>query len=115
MAATQIGTAHEIAVATLTGYTVNQRVEGNADIDFEDIMDEDGARKTRIVYQVDKKLNLDLLLVAGSPSAVPTDDFPEGGMCTVSGLTAYFVDSCPITYTKGATRVQPSMTNIGIT
>ena len=115
MAATQIGTTHSIGVAVLSGYTVNERTEGNADIDYEDIFDEDGARATRIVFQVDPKLTLDLLLTSGGTPPVPATQFPEGGMCTVVGLTAYFVDSCPVTYSKGATRVQPSMTNIGIT
>jgi len=44
-----------------------------------------------------------------------TTDFPEGAMATATGYTAFFVDSCQINKSRGAWRVNVSMTNIGIT
>lgn len=112
MAATIIGTTVAIAASTVTGYIVQDYSTGGSDVDFEDVYDEDGARVTRIVFQIDGKLNLDLITTTGTPET----DFPEGGMCTVAtpDLGSFFVDSCVVSETKGAERVQVSMTNIGI-
>ena len=35
-------------------------------------------------------------------------------MCTVTGLTAYFVDSAPIVKSKTAQKVTVEMTNLGL-
>ena len=79
---------------------------------MEDVRDGDtGQRVTRIVYQIDGKLDLQLISLTG---AAPATDFPKGAMCTVTGLTTYFVDDCKIRRSRGPQRVDVSLTAIGI-
>jgi hypothetical protein len=95
--------------ATLTGYIVEQDNRGGTNIDFEDIMDHLGAFHTRIVFEKRmKKIDLTLLVLAGTPAT----EFPEGAMCTLTGLTDYFVDSAVISNTKSARRVTVSLTRL---
>jgi hypothetical protein len=94
----------------ITGYIVVSEKNGGANIDMEDIDAASGVRSTRIIFKVDAKKELELIALTGSTFA----EFPEGTMCTATGLTTFFVDSCNITETKGATRATVSMTNIGI-
>jgi len=110
--ATQIGTTLEIGVNTIENYVVQSINDGGSDIDSEDIMDENGGRTTRIIFQVDDKVSLDMVAKDG---ATPETDFPEGAMCTVTGYTSFFVDSLTVESTKGAKRVRVDMTNIGLT
>lgn len=95
--------------ATVSGYIVDTDNRGGTDIDFEDIMDSDGAFHTRIVFEKRMlKINLSLIVTTGTPAT----DFPEGAMCTVTGLTDYFVDSAPVDSTKSAQRVSVQLTRL---
>jgi len=95
--------------ATLTGYIVESDSRGGTDIDFEDIQDATGAFHTRIVFEKRMlRINLSLLVTTGNPAT----DFPEGALCTVSGLTDYFVDSAPVSKTKSASRVEVQLTKL---
>lgn len=112
MAATQYGTDLAVGVATLTGYVVQERGDGDAEVRMQDVFDEDGVLKTRIVFQIMPKLSLNLFALSATDVLA---DFPRGQLCTVTGLTAYFVDACNRTATEGATQVRVELTNIGIT
>lgn len=95
--------------ASLTGYIVDTDSRGNTEIQFEDIYDAAGAFHTRIVFEKRMlKVALTLLVTTGTPAT----DFPEGAMCTVTGLTDYFVDSAPVSETKSATRVEVQLTRL---
>jgi hypothetical protein len=95
--------------ADLTGYIVETDNRGGRDIDFEDIMDASGAFHTRIVFEKRmQRINLTLLVLAG----VPATDFPEGAMCTLTGLTDFFVDSAAVSQTKSASRVDVQLTKL---
>lgn len=113
MATTQIGTTLTLTgQSAITNYIVETDELGNADVNMEDVIDAAGQRVTRIIYYKDTKLKLNLICKA---NAAPATDFPEGAMCTVTGFTSYFVDSAPISRSKGAQKVTVSLTNIGIT
>ena len=103
---TTLVTGGQTAVA---GYINTSEGTGGANIDSEDYADADGARVTRLIYQVDATLTLNLIATTGDFT-----EFPEGAMCTATGLTNYFVDSVVKTEVKGATTAVISMTNIGI-
>lgn len=93
----------------LVGYIVTEEVRGGRDIDFEDIQDADGAFHTRIVFERRmSKRTLPLLVTTGNPET----DFPEGAMCTIAGMTDFFVDSATISKTKSATRVDVQLTQL---
>jgi hypothetical protein len=95
--------------ASLTGYIVEADNRGGRDIDFEDIMDATGAFHTRIVFEKRmERINLSLLVTTGTV----TTDFPEGALCTLTGLTTYFVDSATVSNTKSAKRVDVQLTKI---
>jgi len=49
-----------------------------------------------------------LLVTNGTPSTA----FPEGELCTLTGLTDYFVDSAVLTQSKSAKRLSVSLTKI---
>jgi len=112
MATTQIGTTLSIGAGTLTNYIVQERGEGDFDVDQEDIIDgDDGARKTRLIFMRDGKLTLSLICLTG---AAPDTDFPKGLKCTITSLTAYMVDDCKISRSKSAKKVDVTLVNIGI-
>ena len=111
MAATQYGVALEVGVGqTLGDYIIEDIGEGNKDVKNEDIFDEDGARVTRIVMQLDDKTDLSLI---GKSGADPETDFPVGAPCVVTGFTSFFVDDMTFTRSESAMRVSVSLTNIG--
>ena len=111
MAATVIGGTIVVGgQSALTGYIVTTQTPGGADIDMEDVDDAAGARASRLIFKVDGKIQLSLIATTGTFA-----EFPEGAMCTMTGLTDYFVDSCVITKTRSAQRAEVSMTDIGIT
>ena len=112
MSATQLGTTLIIGgQRTLTGYIVADDEVNNANIVQEDVEDADGKLATRIIFRNEAKVKLSLICKSGS---TPTADFPVGAMCTVTGLTAYFIDSAPVVKTKSAQKVTVEMTNLGI-
>ena len=89
---------------THTGYTV-VKWDTNAagDMDKEDHKDELGAQKVRIVYEKRMtKIEFELWACAASPGT--GSEVPEGAMCTLTGYTKYFVNSCQKSVGKGITR-----------
>jgi hypothetical protein len=116
MATTVIGADLNKGAGTLSGYYIQSATVGGADIDMEDFEDgADGSRISRFVYKVDDKVSLELLAAGTMTEGDITTDFPEGEMAAATGYTAFFVDSCQINKSRGAWRVNVSMTNIGIT
>ncbi len=100
-----------IGAPTVTGYIVQSVTDpAGADIDMEDIIDHaTGARVTRLVHQVDQKVNLTLITAGGTPST----DFAIGTIKTVLG-TEMFIDDCQVQSTRGGQQVTVSATDIGI-
>lgn len=112
MAATQLGTTLIIAgQRTLTNYIVSEDTINDANVVSEDVEDSDGKLCTRIVFRNEAKIKLSLICKTG---ATPASDFPIGTMCTVTGLTGYFVDSAPIVKSKSAQKVTVEMTLLGV-
>lgn len=95
--------------ATLTNYIVQRSTSGEKEVEHEDITDADGATVTRIIFNRHAKLHLELIC---KTAAAPATDFPEGDMCTVTGLTTYYVDKAPIETYKGAQKVTVDLTAI---
>ena len=109
----QIGTTLATGAETISGsYIVTSRDVNDKDIDMEDIDDENGARKTRLIKKRDEKVTLDLILLEG---ADPASDFPVGEIATHADFTDFYVDSAPLTKAATAHRVRVTLTNIGIT
>ena len=112
MAVAQIGTTLSIGAGTITGsYIVESRVDGEKEVVYEDIDDENGELETRIVFKKLPQVTLNLICISG---AAPATDFAQGAKATHTDFTAYFVDTASITRTKSAQRVTVKMTNIGI-
>lgn len=111
MTTAAIGTDVAKGAPVLAGYIV-QSVTGpaGADIDMEDITNHvTGARATRLVFQVDKKITFTGIAL---PSTVPETDFPLGAISTKFGT--HFVDDLQVEKTRGGHRVTASLTDIGI-
>jgi len=109
----QFGTTLDIGSGTITGsYIVESREEGDADLDQEDIFDEDGDRETRIQLNRDPKIVLNLICLSG---AAPETDFIKGTIASHTDFTTYFVDDARYSKSKSARRVSVTLTNIGIT
>lgn len=98
MAATVQGTALEVGQQrSVTGYIVvsdtttyeikNELVENSAGADISDV-----------VYQRKEVIRLTLRVLDGT---VPATDFPKHKLCTVSGLTTYYVQEMELVKTKG--------------
>lgn len=98
------------ATVTFTNYIVENATEGGKNVDFEDVMDADGKRVTRIVFNREKKLTL--TLICKTAATTPMTDFPEGDMCAITGLTTFFVDSCAVSRVKGANKVTVTLSEI---
>jgi len=112
MATTQFGTTLTIGAGTFGSYIVDTRDNSDFDVDREDIFDgSDGSRATRLVFNRDEKITLNLI---AKSAAVPATDFPKGLKCTVTGFTNYIVEDCRVGLSKSATRVQVTLVNIGI-
>lgn len=112
MATSKIGNQDVVIGApTVTGYIVQSVTDpAGADIDMEDIIDHNtGARVTRLVHQVDAKINLTLITTTGTPAT----DFPIGQVKAILG-TNYFIDDCQVQKTRGGQQVTVSATNIGL-
>lgn len=110
MAATQIGSTLIIGgQRALTNYIVSEDTLNDANVVSEDVEDADGKLVTRIVFRNEAKIKCSLICKTG---ATPTSDFPVGGMCAITGLTQYFVDSAPVVKSKSAQKVNLEMTAI---
>ena len=69
MAQDQIGTDLSIGAGTITGsYIVESATNGGKEVKMEDIDDEDGDLKTRIVFSKWTKLHLELICLTGAAS-----------------------------------------------
>ena len=114
MAASQIGTTLAIGAGTITGsYIVDTRDNEDYDVDMEDIIDgADGARETRLVYQRDEKIVLNLICLDG---ALPETDFAKGQIAAHTDFTTFWVDDMRVSTSKGAKRVSVTLIDIGIT
>ena len=109
--ATQTGTTLAIGAGTITGsYIVIDRTDGDKDTDREDIMDQDGARVTRIVFNNDAKITLSLICKSG---AAPETDFAKGGKASHTDFTGYWVEDCRISRSKSAKKADVTLVNIG--
>lgn len=111
MSTATIGTNVAKGAPTVAGYIVQSVTDpAGADIDMEDIIDHNtGKRVTRLVHQVDKKINFTGIAL---PSTNPQTDFPLGGISSIFGT--HFVDDLQIEKTRSGTRVTASLTDIGI-
>jgi len=93
---------------TITGYiNASQEGPGSANISSEDVENADGKVVSRLIFQVQPKLSLDLICTTGTLT-----EFVEGAMCTATGYTAYYVESCAVTLVKGAKHAKIAMTSI---
>jgi len=111
--ATQIGTDLIIGVGQTMGSYVVEEVETDGDdIENEDIDDEDGALKTRIILKSHDKITLTLRPLSG---AAPSTDFVKGVICAVAPLSDYYIEDKSYNRVKGAARVRVTGVNIGIT
>lgn len=111
--ATQFGEKLEIGVGQTFGdYIVESINDGSPDVKSEDIDDEDGHRVTRIILQIDDKVDLTLIAKSG---ATPLTDWPKGGYSVVAGFTQFFVDDMQRSRSASAQRITVSLTNIGFT
>jgi len=111
--ADQLGTTLAVGAGTITGSYILERDESNGkDVDFEDIHDEDGALKTRLIFKKHAKRRLQLICIDG---AAPETDFVVGACATHTDFTSWYVDDATIEKTKSAHRVSVEMTNLGIT
>lgn len=112
MSATQLGTTLIIAgQRTLTNYIVSEDTLNDANVVKEEVEDPDGKLATVIVFRNEAKIKCSLICKTG---ATPASDFPIGAMCTITGLTGYFIDSAPVVKTKSAQKVNLEMTLLGI-
>lgn len=103
-------------LGTFTNWLVERCVTGDVEVDSEDIMNEDGLLYSRLIYNKFEKIQLSLISKgAGGTAAQALTDFPAGNICTLTGLTTYYVDSCSITSSKSAVRVEVTLKNLGIT
>lgn len=113
MAATQHGTDLVIGVGqTMGSYVVVGYDEGDDELHSEDIRDEDGVLKTRIIMQRMDRITLNLVCISG---ATPASDFIKGEICAVAPLSDYYIENAPITRVEGARRVSVTALNLGIT
>lgn len=105
---TQIGTALNIGVTAITGYCVEQSVEGQKEVDSEIIFDDAGAVKTILVYRKDPKQDLTLIALSGTTAIA---DFPPGELAAHASFTSFYVLDTQVTNTKSAQRVTVSLIN----
>ena len=113
MATTQIGTDLVIGVGiTMGSYIVSSRTLNDDDIKTDDIFDEDGALKTRLIFFSHDAKTLDLIPISG---ANPETDFVKGAICGVAPISDYYVEDVSIERTETAARVRVTAKNIGIT
>ncbi len=108
--ATQLGATLIIGgQRAITNYIVESDGINDANVVSEDVEDAAGALSTRIIFRNEAKVKLSLICKSG---ASPDVDFPVGAMCTLTGLTTYFVDSAPVVKSKTAQKVTVELTKI---
>ena len=98
-------------LGTLTNYLVQSVTDGTKKISMEEIEGPFGELNGILKFQARPKLVLKLGVL---DAAAPTTDFEEGELCAITGLTAYMVDSAPITKEQGMWIVTASLTYCGL-
>lgn len=109
----QSGASTQTYTTGLANYIVESSTSGGKEIDFEDVFDANGLRATRLIFNRYPIINFVLIATTGATN--PAADFPYGNMCTLTGMTSLYVESCEIATNKGATRVTVTLKNLGIT
>lgn len=109
---TQLKTGASETVGTWTNYILQSVTANGKNVEIEDVDDADGALATRIIFKRHPKIVVEAVC---KNAADPSTDFPEGDMCALTGLTAYYVESAPVTKVKGAWKVTATLVLIGIT
>lgn len=113
MPATVIGGTLVIAGQTaIPGYITESDVQNSeaGEAKEQDVDKADGSLHAKIIFQKMPRRVLTLIATTGTFS-----EFPEKAMCTVTALSAFLVDSCVRTLTKGEQRAVVTLTNYGIT
>jgi len=95
----------------LDAYIVESATEGGKTVDFEDVLDADGARVSRLVFNRQKQIVMTLISKTVTYANIVIA-FPEGDMCAVTSLTTYFVTSCKVSKVKGAWKVAVTLDKI---
>lgn len=111
--ATQLGTDLKIGIGqTMGSYVVAGYEENDDEVKIEDVEDEDGVLKTRIILQTQDRIRLTLIPISG---ATPASDFVKGAICAVAPLSNYYIEDSRVSRAKGAWRVEVTAINLGIT
>ncbi len=115
MAATQLGTDLLLTPGTtISNYIIESR-ELDKEVKSEDVLDEDGVLKTRIIYQTMDRINLTLIPVSSKAETDVRTDFPKGAICTIAALNTYYVEDCKVARSSGPAKVTVSLIALGIT
>jgi len=113
MAATQHGQDLIVGVGqTMGSYIVERYQTGSKDVHSEDVRDEDGKLKTRIIMDLHAKISLSLIAMTG---ATPESDFVVGSICAIAPISNFYIEDCQISRVEGARRITVEATNLGIT
>lgn len=112
---TQVGTDVGFGATLVPGYIVLTYTDGDIEFNVQDIRDETGQLKTRIVFQRMEKVTLTMIpLQATNPKA----HFPKGQAATHGDFSGennrWFVDDMQLVETAEADQVTVSLTKYGI-
>lgn len=104
----------ESVSTNLDHYIIESATENGKTVDFEDTMDNNGARVSRLIFNRQKQIVMNLIAKSAGPKTYATiiADFPEGDMCAVTTLTDYFVTSAKVSKTKGAWKIAVTLDKI---
>jgi len=95
----------ELTLPNAANYIVQSVSENNREVDFEDVFDADGARVTRMIFNRNPSVTVNVVCKDG---AAPETDFPPGTMVA----TDWFVESASIEKSKGAHTVAITLNKI---
>ena len=95
----------------LDAYIVESATEGGATVDSEDVVDANGARVSRLIFNRQKQIQMTLISKTVTYANIVIA-FPQGDMCSVTSLTSYFVTSCAISKVKGAWKIAVTLDKI---
>lgn len=97
-----------------TNYFTENETTGGAEVDSEDINNNDGALATRLIFKRLPTVDLSLICKA---SAAPATDFPQGDLApsTAGTYSGWYVDSLAVNKTKSATKVSVKLTSLSLT
>lgn len=95
----------ELTLPNAANYIVQSVTENGREVDFEDVFDSDGARVTRLIFNRNPSVTVNVVCKNG---AAPATDFPVGTMIA----TDWFVESASVEKTKGAHTVSLTLNKI---